>query len=351
MPYLATFLLFFLSLAVFPFANSWFEVPKVVLAQLLIEILIISFLFRSDKLFKDKLFVAGLFGLFILSLIHLLFFQSPTHLFGNQFRMQGIFLLWHLLAFSLISSKIILPKLPFLGYLPLFGLLISIPILGGNEAGRPIGTLGEPNALAAAAVFLWPFGFFGGPKKIKFAALALGLIIILLSGSRSGLLAFALQVLFLATSRFSYTKALILSFVLLGLTLVLPFLEGGGWFENRSEVWKTAFHAGLRSPIIGNGFGNVEHALKGTSQKLNNNIQYQYVDSSHNFLLDFWVQGGLLGLLLITTLIYISISKMLRFKSKQLVVFIGVLAVMSFNPVSVVTLLAFWYLLSYNNQA
>jgi O-antigen ligase len=147
-------------------------------------------------------------------------------------------------------------------------------------------------------------------------------------------------------TNFAIAKTVIISIILIAFSLILPILEGGGWFENRSEVWSTALSAGLQRPIYGSGFGNIEYTLKEASRLINNNIQYQYVDSSHNFILDFWVQGGLLGTVLILSTIFLTLLGLTRKKDRLLLSsFLGVLTVMGFNPVSVVTLLALWYLI------
>lgn len=230
---------------------------------------------------------------------------------------------------------------------PLVGLFFGTIILGGNQAGRAVGTLGEPNALSAASVFILPFIWFTTKQPIKAAATLVSLIIIFLSGSRSGLLALIIQFTFLFLTRKSSTlKSLIISLLILASSMILPIIEGGGGFENRREVWLTALFAAWQSPILGNGFGNVEQALDQASIKLNNNVQYQYVDSTHNFLLDFLVQGGLVALIMILVLIFTTLRHLVRKDDKLLLTtLLGVLTVMSFNPTSVVTLIAFWWLL------
>ncbi|TSC66705.1 MAG: Uncharacterized protein CEO21_108 [Microgenomates group bacterium Gr01-1014_80] len=352
-------LLFFLPLFVIPVIVSPFEAPKVILAEILIEFLVFVHILRASgsesrsylKTIIKKQNILYL-SLFLLSLISLISLQTPVTFFGNPFRHQGVFLLWHLLTFSILSSKLTLPRIPLIPLISLAGLLLGTLILGQNEAGRFYGTLGEPNALAAAAIFIWPFAFFNPLSSkpwIKPLSPLITLIILILSGSRSALLAFLIQAIFLLLTRFKPAatgKFTLLSIILITFSLIMPILEGGGWFENRSEVWSTSLLAGLQRPITGSGFGNMEYTLKETSRLTNNNIQYQYVDSSHNFILDFWVQGGLLGTGLIISTVFLSLLGLVRKKDRLLLCsFLGVLTVMSFNPISVVTLLAFWYLI------
>lgn len=218
--------------------------------------------------------------------------------------------------------------------------------------GRTISTLGEANALASSAVFFWPLAFFINlkgrlqDKGLKIGVLLITAIIILFSGSYSGILAFILQVIFLVFTKWiGFKKAIILVFLLTSLSLALPFIKGGGWYENRSEIWRTAFFAG-RQKSLGWGFGNIEQALYQTSLKLDNNIKFQAVDSSHNFLLDFWVQGGVIGLGSIISLIFLSLKGLIKqFKVAEITILLGLSCVLLFNPASVATLVAFWFIL------
>lgn len=345
-------LLFFLPLLVVPFGYSYFEFPKVICAQVLIEVLFVTKLIKG-KLYKPKFFSPSLlipsFLLFLLTIIDLIFMRTQTTFWGNTFRFQGIFLLWHLLLLALISSQMKMPKIPFVVFLlSLVGLLGGSLTMGTNQAGRVIGTLGEPNALAASGIFLFPFLFFAAQRKIvKLGCFLLVLSLVLLSGSRAGLVALIIQAVFLLLSRFARVKwALLVCLLLLGLSLTFPFIENSGWYENRSEVWWSAIVAGSFNPILGAGFGNVEEALLRTSQLLNNNLRFQYVDSSHNFLLDFWVEGGIVGVLLIGFLLFKTFKNfVLQGRKIELMVLLGVITVMLFNPVSVVTLVQFWWLI------
>lgn len=257
------FLIFFLPLVVIPITSSPFEAPKVILAEILIEVMLFIFILRSASRRREVTFKIEYFllksitgkwwpflGLFTLSLIHLILLRTPISFFGNAFRLQGVFLLWHLLVFSIISGNIKLDQIPKFVYpLSLLGLFLGTFVLGGNEAQRAVGTLGEPNALAATAIFIWPFAFlsFWGSaswrrlqKLLPITAPTIALVIIFLSGSRSGLLAFVIQLFFLLFTKMTnltIAKSVILCLILIAFNLILPLIEGGGWFENRSEVY------------------------------------------------------------------------------------------------------------------
>lgn len=345
-------LIFFLQLLVLPIGTSSFETPKVIIGEVLIEILLFL------ALFKGKLNLRLLFGpaglaislLTLLTIIDLIFLRTNITFFGNSFRFQGVFLLWHLMALGLVSTSINLPNkvYPF-SLFSLTVLAMSGYILGGDVNGRAFGTLGEANSLAGSAIFLLPFGLINTPKWVKPICLGLSFLIILASGSRTGVLALLIQLIFIGLVYFAnlkLSKAFVLSVLLSLAILVLPIIAGGGWYENRSEIWYTSLVAGTLSPLIGHGFGNTETALHQASLILNNNIQYQFIDSAHNIFLDFWVQGGLLGVLALIIMIVFAVKQFLqRDQLKELLIILGLLTTLSFNPVSVSILIFFWWIL------
>lgn len=325
------------------------------MAEILIEILLVIVLFRDASflktLNKSQLVLSAV--LFFLTLLNIFSLNYPQIFFGNEIRLQGIFLLWHLLVFSLLSSRFNLEYFPKILFpVSLIFLLITAFIVEPDISGRAVGTLGEANALASSAVFFWPLAFILNFRKnllnhsFKLGILLTALLVILLSGSRSGMLAFILQIVFLvAVKLMNLKKVVILVMFLIAISLALPFFKGGGWYENRGEIWKTAIFAG-RQKILGHGFGNTEPALYQASLKLDNNLRYQAVDSSHNILLDFWVQGGIVGLGSLIILIYLSLKGLIRqFKVIEITVFLGLIVALLFNPGSVVALVAFWFVL------
>jgi O-antigen ligase len=86
-------------------------------------------------------------------------------------------------------------------------------------------------------------------------------------------------------------------------------------------------------------------AFKQYDQKLYNRLRGYYVDSSHNFILDWWVQGGFIGLGILLLLLFDAFKSFIRKKEKvYIVLLLGIVSVMSFNPMSVVTLVAFWWI-------
>lgn len=349
--YLVCFLLFILYLIVIPIGVSPFETPKVILAEIVIAGLLFLKITHFKKvdfkhLFTPQLVLIGI--LFILSLDQLLLFHPKGGFFGNVFRLQGVFLLWHLMVFSLLSKDVKIDH--FLKILLPFSficLLMGTLILGVDQNNRAFGTLGEPNALAATALFLFPFVYFRYKPVVKTGAFFAALLITILSGSRAGLIGFILELIFIVGIKISTpAKALSVCLLLMLSSLLLPLIENVGWFEKRAEIWQTALISGWESPLIGHGFGNVQNSILQTAVKLGNNVQYQIVDSSHNFLLDYWIQGGVVAVISILLLLILSLQGLsLHKKVVEMTAMVGLLTAMLFNPVSVVNLLAFWWLI------
>jgi len=359
---ISIFLLFFLQFVVLPFGMTRFETPKVILAELGVQALLVAAILSKKyrpQISKKFLPIAGIFALVVLGLV---ISQTPIRsLFGNAFRLQGAFLALHLLIWAALSSLYGLKKTPtFILWAVGVLLLQTLIIFGTNTTGRFIGTLGEGNALAGSVVFLLPFLVYQNKRWPRMVAILGALIIVALSGSRSGIIALGLELLFIGLTQLtslSLKQTFIACLLIIPLTLVLPFVEEAVYyqkynskalykFESRAQIWQIAGLAGLAKPILGWGFGNTELALHQTAVKRNNDLQYVTVDSSHNIFLDFWVEGGVVGLALMAWLLHTSIKGLLRQANPlYMSIFIGIQVVLLFNPLSVVNLLQYWWIL------
>ncbi len=357
-------LLFILPFAVIPFGTSQFELPKIIVSQFLIDALLIILLVKKGgnylKSFdRVQLITFGIIAL--ISVYHLVFLTSPITFFGNASRLQGVLLLWQLMIFSLISSRVKILKVPTLWYQILLIITLILSLLLGNQNARAIATLGEPNALAAFVIFLWPFtlhpwgaGFvyYGNKNSSKnwmvYSAAAVSLFIILLSGSRSGLIAFSVQIIFIllyTKFKFSLKKTVLVVLTLIILSYALPLFEAKP-YENRIDVWKNAATSGLYHPLLGAGFGNTQIQMHKTSVDTQDKLAGYYVDSGHNIFLDWWIQAGVVGVGVVVFLVLNTIRSLYYGKKTlELVIFFGLLTVISFNPAGIVALLGFWWLI------
>lgn len=351
-------LLFLLPFVVFPIGQSPFEIPKVIIFELAIVggmvILSGQWTILSGKLVKTPSTIKALYiGIFLLGIFQMAFYSPSQILFGNVFRLQGAFLLWCLILWSIISTdgdRVISRGKIALGALG--GLFISSLLVGLSQDGRAVGTLGEPNTLAATALTIWPFVWFAKHYEkqpfVKLMAIAIPVILLGLTGSRSAVIGLGSQLVFvgLLHQKISLVKSLVIGIIIVILSYLGPFLMPRGELESRPLIWQTAVTAGLAHPIIGNGFGRTQESLYKASWDLTNALRFQVVDSSHNIFLDWWVQGGLVGLGLFTYLFITSTKGLVEKQmTRNLTILLGLLAMLSFNPASIVTLVAFWWIL------
>ncbi|MBI3341805.1 O-antigen ligase family protein [Candidatus Curtissbacteria bacterium] len=336
-----------------------YELPKVIVFYISTLILFVfNFKNRKVKFSKFDLLLIFILGI---STISLAVNFSPITLFGNLFRLQGTLTLWFLLLFAYTTKnfKIQIPQNLVLQGLS--SLLFLQFFLGATDAGRYAGTLGEPNALGATVLFLWPLAFFAKVKNghsflLKVYPLVLVVTMLTLSGSKSALLGFAAQAMFYVLTRLkvAYKKSLVMVTVLI-VTAILAapsFKISGNFYENRIAIWKTAAYAAFGSPIYGFGFGNIAKPFHQTAHYLSNSVQWTFVDSAHNIILDWWLQGGVLGLLAISYLLATTTKNFSQNKNRQyLICFIGIFTVLVFNPASIVNLIAFWWLVGQNARS
>lgn len=346
---LFVFLLFFLPLVVFPLKIGFFEAPKVILFELAVEYMAVLFIWRHRTTpFRFSVSYVPYLILIVLSLLHFFFLPTSTTLFGNPFRLQGIFLLWHLLVFSVMVGRMPVSIHRYIPAAALVLLFCSVPFFGINKASRFIGTLGEPNALATAVLFYLPWIVVAKQplSLLKKIAIGAGIIILIASSSVSGTIGASIAFMyFFLAKKTSRENALIVCILAILVSMALPVFEKRV-YEDRTQVWNTAWHAGLSSPIIGNGFGNIEHAMKRTSEMLGNTVQYQYVDSSHNLFLDMWVAGGIVGLGAFMFLVVTSFQTLVAtHDDTKLMILLGLITALSFNPASVAALVWLWWVI------
>jgi O-antigen ligase len=358
--YLILFLLFLLQFVFIPVGTSFFEGSKVYVFQLIVFLLVLLKLFSKQGLSFKQYKTSFLIATGILLLIagyHLILHQSPTIFFGNQFRLQGTVLLWFLLLFAFLSQAVSIEKKInklFIFVAIALQFLFTLIFIGVG-ADRPVGSLGEPNALAAVMLFVWPFLFFPKPQKrtewiIAIVGMLFVISIIFLSGSRSGMIALGVQGMFLFSIYGFYGRLVlptIIALILLFASYVTPFLtKNEALYENRAEIWVSALHAGNTSPIYGVGFGNAEYALQKSNLALDNFVQGYYVDSSHNIFLDWFVQAGIIGLgVLVFLLSKAFVAFVRQRKIRNIVLLLGLLTALSFNPASIVALVGLWWLI------
>ncbi|MFA5932469.1 MAG: O-antigen ligase family protein [Microgenomates group bacterium] len=355
------FLLFGLMLFIIPFSISPYEVPKVITAILFIIIIGSITIFQNFHNlinFKNKYFLIFLY--LILSTLYFLLID-PSLIWGNETRPQGT-----LIYLSLFLLFLAAKKLPFdlklvskITSFTLPVLLLFTLIIGPRASFRFIGPLGEANALGTAVLFLFPFTSLIKNQKLKYLGIFCAAILILMCGSRIALLAFVLETLIIYFRKFRliFIPGIIVTALIFIFALIFPFLPRqipdnlSLRFESRTDIWTVSYQAGFDSPILGQGFGSMEDSINKKAWETKNFIRFQAVDSAHNLFLNWWIMGGLVGVLIITSLITIALRNFYLQKNWIfLSILIGLLTVQLFNPVSIVSLVQFWWILGMGFQ-
>jgi hypothetical protein len=343
----ATFLVFGLAFVVLPFGSSWYEIPKVILSWIGVGVAAAVFFWNPGhirRISHSKAALALVVLLFFLTFHSLLFRNTPVTLFGNAFRLQGVLTMWALLIWSVVSPYIVTLKHRYQWAFVALLVLTATTLFGiSDNAGRAVGVLGGANSLGAFAVFLFPFA----AKKNIYIPLALASLTIFLSGSRSALIGLIAAVcILLLTPRIGIKKSTIIAIIILLSSLALPLFGTRQSFDDRVAIWQTALQAGYEKPLLGWGVGNIEVGLKTAAESIQTSVRFQYVDSSHNMFLDWWVQAGIVGLVLFISKLFLTLRGMIREKDTVLLASLfGMIAVMLFNPVSIAVLVPFWWLI------
>lgn len=190
-----------------------------------------------------------------------------------------------------------------------------------NISGYPLGTLGEPNAVAG---FLGISGFlvflFLNPRQVVFGNwkmrgwMVWGLVVVavLVTGSVSGLLSllvsllggvfFWKKVLGVELSRLAgFVGVCVLCFVIL-ISLKQGKLNLGGGqanyqVENRVVIWRTAVEEISKRPIVGYGLESNQEIFRRAFEAKNEPLSGVIIDRSHNIFLDLLLWSGVLGVL------------------------------------------------------
>ena len=207
-------------------------------------------------------------------------------------------------------------------------LMLTALVMAPFATGRLEGPLGNPNRLATVLIscslgmFFWSAkaGEMGKNRTfLRVLYLSLLMIVIFLTASRGGLLAFLVLVLSYAIwERASGRILFMISFlvVITGTVLVLPdliepvtrrFQEDSNIIGPRLTIWETSFRLIQERVIVGYGAGNSTQ-LVGEALQLGSGIGR----SIHNPLLQIWFENGLIGLLLYVTMIFAPIVGALR---------------------------------------
>ncbi len=261
---------------------------------------------------------------------------------------------------------------------------LSIP----TYQGRIVGTIGNPNSLAGYLAIVLPFALFSKNKIVKTVLSLMILTAVIFTDSRSGFLAVGLLFLIYGL-RFIFklniskiVKGLIIVLAFMGITQLTNFyihkntatkqspaiIERGcpeSWptayplkiisdiynskvfstqrealCDNRLLMWAVGLETVSKRPILGFGQENFEIAVPVG--------RMHPPDNTHNIFLETAISSGLVGLFLFLGIIFTTFKKADFTIRMSLLAF---LIVASFNPLSIVEIMLFWFLLGVSQLA
>jgi O-antigen ligase len=271
-----------------------------------------------DKLSKiitkiDFWYFSWLFVLLISSIFGL---HPLDSIIGGSYRHQGVlffFTLWLVgktitilskkdkkLLIKGIGAGVIIESLIVIVQRPL-DILFSFPMIVN---GRPLGTFGEPNAVAG-------FLAVGASFLSKFTPLLLVLVAILATQSRTGMLSFFIVALGLFVinrkkiANWLTKEKIIVAIFLLAVLVVSGFVVKSAFmrrpasvFEDRGMYWKLGWKAVSERPLLGYGAESGEVVYDMAYATVNLPLYELIVDRSHNLFLDVAIWSGFIGLVL-----------------------------------------------------
>jgi len=204
--------------------------------------------------------------------------------------------------------------------------------------GRPLGTLGEVNALSGFLAMGLYFVYESFPKRF----LIIPGLLILLNLSRAGILSLAtFLTIFVGKLKIKFKRPVIIltAISMVSFIIYLSFGRGASPFESRTFLWKLALKSASVHPILGYGAESGETIYNQAFYDIHIPLYDLIIDRAHNLVLDITLWSGILGLTFFLGFLYAT------FKSRGEVGRIAILSFLvysMFQPISVVHWLLFF---------
>lgn len=334
-----------------------YELPKILIFRILVEVLMVVTIIRklvckeSKLLNFAKLIDKKLIILFILLVFwNLIVFVNAqnqiTFIWGNYDKRFGVFTILHLVLLTILTIDILLhcrerfweffteliPLSIFINFIICFRQLFLGDLDLSLTEGRVVGLFGQANFLAGFLLMLLPFQLYfcysNTSKKtnqIYFLTLPISLVLIIWTGSRMGIVLYILTLF----CWFGYlllkgTKVNKKAVAALGAAFALiVFLLSNfsrfrllGLLENsRKDIWMSSISLIKDFPIFGLGYDSSAYLLPLKMYERGISVPIA-LDRAHNEFLDIALWIGLPGLIIVIalnfrlmTLLYKSITQ------------------------------------------
>jgi len=261
--------------------------------------LIVNTYKKPLKIGKVDLFF--LLWLILLSVSSFLGVHPQESFTGGSYRHQGVIFFLALWVTgkrtSILStnSKRLLIKAVAFGVVAEAVIAAMQFISGSLYFGRPLGTIGETNAVAGYLAM----GTYFVYKTLPLKYLVLPVLSIFLSASRAGGLAVA--TFLAAINRKFFIPILVAALMFVG---IVSTSQMTSLFEDRLLFWKMGMTAVAEKPITGYGAESGESIYNTLFARERINLELLMVDRSHNLFLDIAMWSGIPGLFVFALWLY-----------------------------------------------
>ncbi|MBI4232710.1 oligosaccharide repeat unit polymerase [Candidatus Peregrinibacteria bacterium] len=316
-----------------------FEIPKIIVFRSLTLLMILAFIVDLAKsktlvlpeVFRDRNFKKLLVGFLIVLVVGVAFSVAPQMSFwGSYYRQQGaLSWMFYFLFFGLLCLKFNKKDQWDKAFKALYLGLFLVVIFAVNQAfgfafeelnmnlaerslGRISSGLGHPNYLASyLLLIIFPLlsTYLRGRRKRYLSLLIAAIVILVLSGSRAGILAGVLGGFVYFAFHLKYVRKVKIAKILLGILVsaVLVVALSGRFsvtsdnfrsVQSRLVVWPATLEMLAKRPIIGYGIETFPLSFaKYADPKLLELERPDIIfDRAHNNILDILSQVGLIGL-------------------------------------------------------
>ena len=232
---------------------------------------------------------------------------------GGSYRHQGVLLFFALWLIILTMRFLSSHGRSVLNIMLASGVVLeSVVVLVqkiGLYSARPLGTFGEPNAVAGyLAVGLYFYSRMKFKPFFKTLGYVLCIWAIVITGSRTGIAAVAILCTVNILGRFMAHHGLIRkyfmltgTFLCLGFVSVLLFLSfsanrQASPYESRPMFWMLGTQEFTKRPLLGYGAETGEIIYDRAFLRINTRLENFMVDRSHNVFLDVALWSGVIGL-------------------------------------------------------
>lgn len=299
-----------------------FEYPKVVFFVVLMNLVLAINFWPLIKTFKKR-FELNLIDKLLLSLLFLILLSWGVNGFpsvsfwGQYYRYEGLVTILAYLFFYVFLSR--LAKLDKIQWFIVFaGIFYSLYVLTSGIMfkifhlpvytfnGRAAGTFGNPNFAAGFLSLCFPYLFFQ-PKikpilKIVLVLVFLGALI--LTQSRSGLLAFTSIWFLWLIKKYKYGLVIVIPLLVFSVLMLFRFIPRYSPFNNQLVVWQKSLLAIQQKPLFGWGIERFDVAFqKVLIPNKDFDLYHIRVDKAHNEILEYGVAAGIPALIVYLLLI------------------------------------------------